>query len=69
MPLKCVVLNKEVVVISLAFAIALGERDGAAFVNEVDTEAIKIIGKYVEKLELSKSMDIWGCNIRLNRVF
>jgi hypothetical protein len=36
---------------------------------EVESEAIKIVGKYVPKTEMLKSWDIRGSNVRLNRVF
>jgi hypothetical protein len=54
---------------SLAFAIDLRGRDVVAFVREVESEAIKIVGKYVPKTEMLRSWDIHSANIRLNRVF
>jgi hypothetical protein len=38
-------------------------------VREVESEAIKIVGKYVPKTEMIKSWDIRGSNVRLNHVF
>jgi hypothetical protein len=40
---------------SPAFAIDLWGRDAAAFVWEVESEAIKIVGKYVPKTEMLRS--------------
>jgi hypothetical protein len=54
---------------SLAFAVDLCGRDAAAFVREVEAEAMKIVGKYVPKMEVLRSWDIRGSNVRLNRVF
>jgi hypothetical protein len=42
MPHKSVVLKNEVVVISPTFATELGGLDGVAFINEVETEAVKM---------------------------
>jgi hypothetical protein len=39
-----------------------------AFVSEVEVEAVKIVGKYSSKTELSKSLEIRDSNTRLNRV-
>jgi hypothetical protein len=44
-------------------------RDAAAFVLEVEAEAVKIVGKYAPKTETLKSWYIRGSNTRLNRVF
>jgi hypothetical protein len=44
-------------------------RDATAFVREVESEAVKIVGKYAPKTEMLKSWDIRGSNVRLNRVF
>jgi hypothetical protein len=63
------IFKKDVMVVSPTFAIELGGQDGAAFVSEVDGEAIKFIGKYSVKIELTKSMYIRGGNIQLNRAF
>jgi hypothetical protein len=54
---------------SPTFAIDLRGRDAAAFIREVESEAVKIIGKYVSKIELIRSWDIRGSNVRLNWVF
>lgn len=53
-------MKSEVVVISPPFTIELGGQDGVAFVSEVQAEAIKIIGKYVGKLEWSEYGHPWG---------
>jgi hypothetical protein len=60
-------LNNRMV-LSPAFAIKLRGRDAAAFVREVEAEAVKIIGKYSAKMELTRSWDIRGSNVMLNRV-
>jgi hypothetical protein len=52
-----------------AFAIDLRGRDAAAFVREVESEVVKIVGKYVLRTEMLRSRDIRGSNVRLNRVF
>jgi hypothetical protein len=54
---------------SPVFALDLRGRDVAAFVREVEAEAMKIVGKYVSKMETLRSWDIRGSNARLNRVF
>jgi hypothetical protein len=54
---------------SLAFAIDLWEQDATAFVREVESEAIEIVGKYVPKTEMLRSWDIRDSNIRVNQVF
>jgi hypothetical protein len=54
---------------SPGFAIELRGQDAAAFVWEVESEAIKIVGKYVPKTEMLRSWDIRGSNARLNQVF
>jgi hypothetical protein len=41
----------------------------AAFVREVEAEAVQIVGKYSTKTKLTRSWDIRGSNVRLNRVF
>jgi hypothetical protein len=53
----------------LAFIVYLQGRDAAAFVREVESKAIKIVGKYVPKTEMLRSQDIRGSNVRLNHVF
>jgi hypothetical protein len=54
---------------SPAFAVDLRGRNSAAFVCQVDDEAVKIVGKYVLRTETLRSWDIRGSNVRLNRVF
>jgi hypothetical protein len=54
---------------SPAFAVDLRGRNSAAFVREVEAEAVKIVGKYVPRTETLRSWDIRGSNVRLNRVF
>jgi hypothetical protein len=54
---------------SPAFAIDLQGRDLAAFIREVESEAIKIVGKYVLKMVMLRSWDILGSNVTLNRDF
>jgi hypothetical protein len=56
-------------VLSTAFAIELRGRDAAAFIREVETEAVRIVGNYSAKTELTKRWNIWGSNVRLNCVF
>jgi hypothetical protein len=54
---------------SPAFAIDLQGWDATAFVREVESEAIKNVGKYVPKTDMLRSWDIRGSNVRLNQVF
>lgn len=54
---------------SLGFAIDLRGQDATAFVREVESEAIKIVGKYVPKTDMLRIWDIHDSNIRLNQVF
>jgi hypothetical protein len=54
---------------SPSFAMDLWGRNPAAFVREVEAEAAKIVGRYVQKTETLQSWDIRGSNVRLNRVF
>jgi hypothetical protein len=54
---------------SPAFALDLRGRDPAAFVHEVEDGAARIVGRYVSRTEGLRSWDIWGSNVRLNRVF
>ena len=61
-------LNNQMVQ-SLAFAMELRGRNAAAFVREVEAEALKIVSKYSVKTELTRSWEIRGLNVRLNRVF
>lgn len=56
-------------VVSNAFAVELGSRDGATFISKVEAEVVKIVGKYSTKTEMTKILEIWDDNIRLNRVF
>jgi hypothetical protein len=54
---------------SPVFAMDLHDRDAAAFVREVEAEAVKIVGKYVLKMKTLRSWDIRGSNVRLNHIF
>jgi hypothetical protein len=54
---------------SPAFVVELRGRDATAFVWEVESEAIEIVGKYAPKTKMLRSWDIPGSNIRLNHVF
>jgi hypothetical protein len=54
---------------SPAFALDLHGRDPAAFVREAEDGAMRIVGRYVPKMEAQRSWDIRGSNDRLNRVF
>jgi hypothetical protein len=54
---------------SPTFMVDLRDRNAAVFVREVEAEAAKIVGKYVQKTETLRSWDIRGSNVRLNRVF
>jgi hypothetical protein len=54
---------------SPAFALDLHGRDPAAFVREAEDGAVRIVGRYVPKMEGQRSWDICGSNDRLNRVF
>jgi hypothetical protein len=56
-------------VMSLAFAIELRGRDSAAFVREVEAEAVRIDGKYSARTKMTRSWDIRGSNVKLNYVF
>jgi hypothetical protein len=60
---------KNRMVLSPAFAIELRCRDAMAFVREVVAEAVKIVGKYSKKTKMLRIWDIWGSNVKLNRVF
>jgi hypothetical protein len=51
------------------FVVDLRGRSSAAFVCEVEAEAVRIVGKYVPRTETLRSWDIRGSNIRLNRIF
>jgi hypothetical protein len=54
---------------SPAFAVDLRGRDAAAFMHEVEAEAVKIVDKYAPRTETLRSWDIHSSNVRLNRVF
>jgi hypothetical protein len=54
---------------SPAFTVDLRGPDAAAFVREVEAEAMKIVWKYVPKTDTLSSWDIRGSNVKLNRVF
>jgi hypothetical protein len=54
---------------SPTFAVDLCGRDATAFVREVESEAIKIIGNNVQKTKMLRSWDIRSSNVRLNIVF
>jgi hypothetical protein len=56
-------------VLSPAFNIELHGRDVVSFVREVEVKAMKIVRKYSMKTDMSRSWDIRGSNVRLNRVF
>lgn len=58
MPLKSLFFHKDVVVVSPAFAVELGGREGVGFMSKVEEEAITIVGKYSSKTELTKSLEI-----------
>jgi hypothetical protein len=60
---------KNQMVLSPAFTVDLCGRDGAAFIREMEAEAVKIVGKYCRKTKMSRSWDIHGSNVRLNCVF
>jgi hypothetical protein len=61
-------LNNQMV-LSSAFTIELHGQDAAAFIREVEAEAVKIVGKCLTMIELTRSWDIRGLNVRLNHVF
>jgi hypothetical protein len=50
-------LNNRMV-LSPTFAIELWGQDVAAFIREVEAEAMKNIGKFSAKIELTRSWDI-----------
>jgi hypothetical protein len=54
---------------SPAFALDLRGRDPAAVVREAEDGAVRIVGRYVSRMEALRSWDIRGSNVRLNRVF
>jgi hypothetical protein len=50
-------------------ALDLRGRDPAAFVREVEDEAVRIVVWYAPRTESLRSWDIRGSNVLLNRVF
>jgi hypothetical protein len=54
---------------SPAFTLDLRGRDPAAFVHEVEDGDVRIVGRYVPRMEALRSWDIRGSNIHPNRVF
>jgi hypothetical protein len=54
---------------SPAFALDLQGRDPAAVVREAEDGAVRIVGRFVPRMEALRSWDIRGSNVRLNRVF
>jgi hypothetical protein len=54
---------------SPVFAVDLRSRDVAAFVREVEAEAVMIVGNYTAKTKTLRRWDICGSNARLNHVF
>jgi hypothetical protein len=54
---------------SLAFTLNLRGRDPVAFVREAEDGAVRIVGRYVPRMEALRSWDIRGSNVCLNRVF
>jgi hypothetical protein len=59
----------EQLVRSPAFVLDLRGRDPTAFVREVEDGAVRIVGRYVPRMEALRCWDIRGSNVRLNRVF
>ena len=59
----------EQLVRSPAFALDLHGQDPTAFVREVEDGAVRIVGRFVPRMEALWSWDIRGSNVRLNRVF
>jgi hypothetical protein len=51
------------------FSLDLRGRDPAAVVHEAEDGAVRIVGRYVAKMEAQRSWDIRGSNDCLNRVF
>jgi hypothetical protein len=60
---------RDKLVRSLAFVVDLRGWDAAAFMRELESEAVKIVGKYAPKTEMLRSWDIHGSNVKLNCVF
>jgi hypothetical protein len=42
-------------VLNPAFAIELWGRDASAFIREVEVEAVRIVGKYSVRIEMTRS--------------
>jgi hypothetical protein len=59
----------EQLVRSPTFALDLRGRNPTAFLHEVQDGAVRIVGRYVPRMEALRSWDIHGSNVRLNRVF
>jgi hypothetical protein len=51
------------------FALDVRGRDPAEVVREAEDGAVRIVGRYVPRMEAQRSWDIRGSNNRLNRVF
>jgi hypothetical protein len=51
------------------FALDVRGWDPAAVVREAEDGAVRIVGRYVPRMEAQRSWDIRGSNDRLNRVF
>ena len=54
---------------SPAFVVDLWGWDAAAFMRELESEVVKIVGKYAPKTEMLRSWDIRGSNVKFNCVF
>jgi hypothetical protein len=54
---------------SPAFALDLQGRDPATFVREAEDGVVRIVGRYVPRMEAQRIWDIRRSNARLNRVF
>jgi hypothetical protein len=59
----------EQLVRSPAFALDLRSQNPATFVREVEDGAVRIVGRYVPRMETLQSWDIRGSNVHLDRVF
>jgi hypothetical protein len=59
----------EQLVRSPTFSLDLHGRNPAAFMREVEDEAVRIVVQYVPRMEALWSWDIRGSNVHLNRVF
>jgi hypothetical protein len=60
---------RDKLVRSPTFVVDLRGWDAGAFVRELESEAVKIVGKYASKTEMLRSWDIRGSNVKLNYVF